>query len=57
MAMPTNTQKVTRPPPHLSDTQPVSERDSAPTSGPRKAYVSALTSGNWVLASSGKPAE
>ena len=37
MAMPTNTQKVTRPPPHLSDTQPVSERDSAPTSGPRKA--------------------
>ena len=27
MAMPTNTQKVTRPPPYLSDIQPVSERD------------------------------
>src|SRR5262249_59270873 len=56
-AMPANTQKVTRPPPHLSDTQPVSERETAPTRGPRNAYASALTSGNWVLASSGNPAE
>ena len=53
----TNTHKVTRPPPHLSATQPVAERDSAPTSGPRKTNCSASTSGNWVLASSGKPAE
>ena len=30
---------------------------SAPIRGPKKTYCSELTSGNWVLASSGKPAE
>jgi hypothetical protein len=51
----TNTQKVTRPPPKRSEIQPVAERDRAPTSGPRNTNCSESTSGNWVLASSGKP--
>jgi hypothetical protein len=55
--MPTKTQKVTRPPPKRSDIQPVPARDRAPTSGPRKTYCSALTSGKAILLSSGKPAE
>ncbi len=50
-------QKVTRAPPSLSDSQPPSGRTSAPTSGPSQAYCSALTPGNWLLISSGKPAE
>ena len=33
------------------------EREIAPTRGPRKASWRASTPGNWVLASSGKPAE
>ena len=49
-AMAMNTSRLTRPPPHLSDTHPVMERDSAPTSGPRKTSCSASTSGNWVRA-------
>ena len=53
--MPTKTQNVTRPPPYLSATQPVPARLSAPTSGPRNTNCSEFTSGNCVLASSGKP--
>ena len=52
-----NTHSVTRPPPHLSAIQPVAERDSAPTSGPRKTNGSTFTLGNRIFASSGKPAE
>jgi hypothetical protein len=44
--MPRNTQKVTRPPPYLSDTQPVPARLSAPTRGPRKTNCRELTCGN-----------
>src|SRR3546814_20947486 len=53
----TNTQKVTRAPPHLSDTQPVPARLSAPTSGPRNTNCSPSTCGNCCLASRGRPAE
>ena len=55
--MPMNTQNVTRAPPQRSATQPVAARLIAPTSGPRNTYFSTLTSGNWLLASSGRPAE
>ena len=51
-----NVQKVTRPPPNLSEIQPVAARLNAPTSGPRKAYFSTSTSGNCVRINSGKPA-
>lgn len=55
--MPAKTQKVTRPPPTRSDSQPVPARLSAPTSGPRKTNCSAFTSGKARPVSSGKPAE
>src|SRR5688572_21118625 len=51
----TKTHKVTRPPPHLSEIQPVAARDKAPTRGPTKTNGSEFTSGNWVLARSGNP--
>ncbi len=47
--MPTKTQNVTRPPPNRSETQPVPARLSAPTSGPRKTYCSAFTSGKAIF--------
>ena len=52
-----NTPSVTFAPPYLSDTQPVSERDNAPTSGPRNAICSTLTSGNCVRVNNGNAAE
>ena len=51
------THKVTRAPPQRSAIQPVAARDRAPINGPKKMKGSEFTSGNWVLASSGKPAE
>ncbi len=55
--MPANTQKVTRPPPTRSASQPLPARLSAPTSGPRKTNFSASMSGKASFDSSGKPAE
>ena len=55
--MPRNTPKVTRPPPTRSASQPLPARLSAPISGPRKAYCSALTPGKASLVSIGKAAE
>src|SRR5215472_12808893 len=51
------TKTVTRPPPQRSEIQPVAERESAPTRGPRKTNGNASTVGNCVFASNGKPAE
>ena len=48
--------KWTRPPPYLSDIQPVAARDRASISGPRNANWSESTSGNWVFINSGCPA-
>src|SRR5688572_16745360 len=56
-AIATNTHSVTRPPPNRSESPPVSEREAAPTSGPRKAKASGSTPGNCVLVKSGNPAE
>src|ERR1035437_3549948 len=53
----TKLQNVTAAPPSLAEIQPPATRASAPTSGPRNAYCSGFTSGNWVLISNGKPAE
>jgi hypothetical protein len=50
--MPMNTQKVTRAPPSVGNPAGQRARLSAPTSGPRKAYCSTLTSGTG-LGSSG----
>ena len=50
-------QNVTRAPPTLSASQPPTGRISAPRKGPIQANSSGLTPGNWLLISSGKPAE
>ena len=55
--MATKFQSVTRAPPSLSESQPPTGRASAPTSGPRKAYFTGSTPGNWALMRSGSPAE